>query len=83
MAHWLQAAADGRPLVLIGDKESVRDMCTSTTSSMLSSPSTADGALPPVLNGSGHGTSLAELADTVLEVVGDRALTIDARPARA
>ncbi|MGH9232307.1 MAG: NAD-dependent epimerase/dehydratase family protein [Acidimicrobiales bacterium] len=84
VAHWLQAAADGRPLVLIGDKESVRDyVYIDDIVDALVAIHRVDGALPPVLNvGSGHGTSLAELADTVLEVVGDRALTIDARPAR-
>jgi UDP-glucose 4-epimerase len=84
IAHWLQAAAVRRPLVLIGDKESVRDyVYIDDIVDALVAIHHADDAVPPILNvGSGRGTSLGELAHTVLDVVGDRSLTIDVRPAR-
>lgn len=84
VAHWLRAAADGRPLVLIGDKESTRDyVYIDDIVDALVAIHDAPGALPPILNvGSGRGTSLAELAQTVLDVVGDPGLTIETRPAR-
>jgi UDP-glucose 4-epimerase len=84
VAHWLQAAADGAPLVLIGDEQTVRDyVYIEDIVDALVAIHEADGELPPTLNvGSGHGTTLAELARTVVDVVGDRSLTIDVRPAR-
>jgi UDP-glucose 4-epimerase len=84
VAHWLQAAADSAPLVLIGDEQTVRDyVYIEDIVDALVAIHEADGELPLTLNvGSGEGTTLAELARTVVDVVGDRSLTIDVRPAR-
>jgi UDP-glucose 4-epimerase len=84
VAHWLSAAADGGPLVLIGDEDTVRDyVYIDDIVDALVAIHLADGELPPILNvGSGRGTTLGELAQTVLDVVGDHSLTLDVRPAR-
>ena len=85
VAHWLASAAGGGPLVLIGDKNTVRDFVyIDDIVDALVAVHRADGALPPVLNiGSGHGTTLGQLADTVLEVVDDPTVAVEVRPARS
>lgn len=73
VAHWLQSAARGEPLVLLGDGRTVRDFVyIDDLVDALVAVDQHVGDLPRVLNiGSGIPTSLAELAKTVLDVVGD------------
>ena len=83
VAHWLRAAARGDDLLVYGEPESTRDYVyvDDMVGALLALDRSA--AAPPVVNiGSGDPTSLKELADTVLEVVGDPALRWDREPAR-
>jgi UDP-glucose 4-epimerase len=85
IAHWLHAALDRRPLVLLGDPDTVRDYVhVDDLVEALSRLHAHRGDLPPVLNvGSGKRTSLGELADTVVSVVDDTPLAVETRPARS
>lgn len=85
VAYWLRAAASGGPLVLIGDKNTVRDFVyIGDIVDALVAIHNADGVLPAVLNvGSGHGTTLGELAQTILAVAGDPSVAVEVRPARS
>jgi UDP-glucose 4-epimerase len=83
VGHWLRAAARGEHLVVYGEPETTRDYVyvDDVTSALLAVH--AAESVPPLLNvGSGEPTSLKELADTVLDVVGDPALRWDQEPAR-
>jgi UDP-glucose 4-epimerase len=79
LAYWLQAAAQGTALPVVGDPENTRDyvyiddlaacMCL-VYQAIRDLPALVDGE-PLILNvGSGTGTSLAELAQIVQQVVG-------------
>jgi UDP-glucose 4-epimerase len=72
VSHWLRAAASGQPIRLFGDPETTRDyVYVDDVVDALLAVAATDGALPPVVNvGAGRPTSLAELADTVVEVCG-------------
>jgi len=85
VAHWMHAAANRQPLVLMGDKETVRDyVYIGDIVDALVDIHRTEGPLPPILNvGSGRGTTLGELAQTVLDVVDDPSVSIDARPPRS
>jgi UDP-glucose 4-epimerase len=83
VGYWLRAAARGDDLVVYGEPETTRDYVyvEDVAAALLAVHRAA--AVPPLLNiGSGDPTSLKELADTVLDVVGDPALRWDQRPAR-
>jgi UDP-glucose 4-epimerase len=84
VAHWLRAAARGEHLTVYGEPESTRDYVF--VDDMVRALLALDvhvGPVPPVVNvGSGDPTSLKELADTVLEVVGDPALRWEREDAR-
>lgn len=70
VAHWLDAAARGRPLVFYGDAASIRDYVhvTDVVDAMARVP--AAGPLPPVVNiGSGVPVSLGALLRAVQAVV--------------
>lgn len=83
IGHWLRAAAAGRNLTLYGDPATTRDyVYAADVATALLAVHAAAGP-PPVLNlGSGRPTSLRELAELLLAVVGDPALHLDPRPAR-
>ena len=83
VGYWLRAAARGDHLVVYGEPETTRDyVYVGDVASALLAAHGAD-SVPPVVNiGSGEPTSLKELADTVLDVVGDPALRWDQEPAR-
>lgn len=85
IAHWLSAASTGHSLVLLGAPETVRDyVYVGDIVDALITVHRSAGPLPPIVNvGSGHGTSLGELAEIVLGVVSDPTLTLEVRPARA
>jgi UDP-glucose 4-epimerase len=85
IAHWLHAASTGGPLVLLGSPETVRDyVYVGDIVDALVTVHRTPRPLPPIVNvGSGGGTSLDELANIVLDVVGDPALKLEVRPARA
>jgi UDP-glucose 4-epimerase len=84
ISHWLNAARDGRPLVLFGDRDTVRDyVYIDDLVDALVEVHIVAGDLPSILNvGSGQPTSLGEVAQTVVDVVGDNSLLIETRPAR-
>lgn len=69
VAHWVEAASQGRPITLFGDPHVVRDFVhveDVARAALLVTPGS-----PPVVNvGSGVATSLGELADLVDEVFG-------------
>jgi UDP-glucose 4-epimerase len=84
IAHWLNAARRGDPLVLLGERDTVRDFVhiDDLVDAMVRLDACAGGP-PPILNvGSGARTSLGDLAEIVLRVVDDPALTFEVRPAR-
>jgi UDP-glucose 4-epimerase len=85
VAHWLKAAANHESLVLMGDAGTVRDyIYIGDLVDALVAVHHADRDLPPILNvGSGRGTTLGELAQTVLDVVDDPSVGIEVRPARS
>jgi UDP-glucose 4-epimerase len=85
IAHWLHAASTRQPLVLLGAPETMRDyVYVGDIVDALVTVHRTPRPVPPIVNvGSGHGTSLDELANVVLDVVDDPALKVDARPARA
>lgn len=75
IAHWLAAAAVGSPIAVFGDPMTTRDyVYAGDIAAALVGVDTAvrEGRdLPPVVNiGSGQPTSLQELAELVLDVVG-------------
>lgn len=83
VGYWLRAAARGEHLVVYGEPATTRDYVyvDDVAGALLAVHAAA--APPPVLNvGSGEPTSLKELADTVLDVVGDPRLRWDREPAR-
>jgi UDP-glucose 4-epimerase len=84
ISHWLHAAQERRPLVLFGERRTVRDyVYIDDLVDALVKIHVVAGEMPPILNvGSGRPTSLGEVAQTVLDVVGDTTLPIDLRPAR-
>jgi UDP-glucose 4-epimerase len=84
VGYWLRAAARGEHLVVFGEPETTRDyVYVDDVAAALLAVHACPGEAPPVLNvGSGDPTSLKELADTVLQVVGDPALRWDLEPAR-
>jgi UDP-glucose 4-epimerase len=85
IAYWLQAALNRRPLILLGDPDTVRDYVhIDDLVDALYRLHAHGGDLPPTLNiGSGTRTTLGELADTVVSVVDDAPLAVEARPARS
>jgi UDP-glucose 4-epimerase len=85
IAHWLHAASTGQPLVLLGAPETARDyVYVGDIVDALIRVHRSARPVPPIVNvGSGHGTSLGELAEIVLGVVDDPTLTLEVRPARA
>lgn len=84
VAYWLEAAANREPLVLLGHEGTVRDFVyIDDIVDALVAVDKHGAELPPVVNvGSGRPTTLAELAGTVLEVVGDPQLEFRAEPPR-
>lgn len=81
IAHWLAAAAAGLPIEIFGDPATTRDYVY--TGDLVAALVAVDSAvrerraLPPVVNiGSGVPTSLQELAEIVLDVVGVPGLQI-------
>jgi UDP-glucose 4-epimerase len=84
VAYWLEAAAKGEPLVLLGHQNTVRDFVyIGDIVSALVAADQRRTELPPVINiGSGQPTTLAELARTVLAVVDDPELEFRAKPPR-
>ena len=72
IAYWLQAARNGEDLTVFGDPATSRDyVFVDDVARALALVHAADGPLPAVVNvGSGRATSLADLAETVLDVVG-------------
>ena len=85
IAHWLRAAQLGQPVRLFGDPATTRDyVFVDDIAQALVAVAGYRNDLPPVLNvGSGHPTTLAELAKTVLAVVADPALQLLVEPARS
>ena len=83
IAHWLHAAAEGRPMVLIGDAATARDFVfVDDVADALVRVHLADRP-PSVVNvGSGTPTSLGDLHDLVAAVVGRPAESVVATPAR-
>lgn len=82
IAHWLHAAAQGEPLVLLGDPETARDFVfvDDLADALVRIHRAAEA--PPVVNvGAGEPTSLGHLQKLVLDVVGESA-TFENRPAR-
>lgn len=78
VAHWLRAAFRGEDITVFGAPTTARDyVYVDDVAEALVAVHTRDHPLPPVLNiGSGQGTTLKELAETVLEVVGNPALEL-------
>lgn len=85
IAHWLHAVANGERPVILGAPETARDyVYIDDIVSALVAVHEHPGALPEVLNiGSGVATSLDDLAEIVLKVVGDPALSFEVRPPRS
>lgn len=85
IAHWLAAAAEGRALRLLGDPATTRDyVYVDDVTQALVRIHHHEGELPATLNvGSGVPTTLAALADVVLTVVEDPAVTLDIAPGRS
>lgn len=84
VAYWLEAASNREPLVLLGHEGTVRDFVyIDDIVDALVAVDQHSMELPPVINvGSGRPTTLAELAGTVLGVVGDPQLEFRAEPPR-
>lgn len=84
IAHWLNSAAYGGPLRILGAPTTTRDYVhVEDIVRALVAVHHHQGALPATLNvGSGLPTTLAELADIVLAVVDDPALTVQFRAGR-
>lgn len=83
IAHWLHAAAEGRPLVLIGDAGTARDFVYVDDVADALVRIHRSGDPPPVVNvGSGQPTSLGELRAVVARVVGRPAGDVVSTPAR-
>lgn len=83
IAHWLRAALVGDPLVLLGDRDTVRDYVyiDDLVDALVRLHTSA--AHPPVVNvGSGERTTLGDLAGIVLRVVDYPALEFEVRSAR-
>lgn len=83
VGHWLRALRDGRPVVVFGALDTARDYvyATDIADALLRVHRTAD--VPAVVNiGSGTPVTLGELVDVIHDVVPDRRLEIDHRPAR-
>ena len=78
VAHWLRAAALGEDIRVFGDPGTTRDyVYVADVAEALVAVAQCEGPLPPVLNvGAGRPTTLAQLADTVLEVVGARGVRV-------
>jgi UDP-glucose 4-epimerase len=72
VAHWLRAAALGQDIRVFGDPGTTRDyVYVDDVADALAAVAASERPLPPVINvGSGRPTTLAELADTVLDVAG-------------
>jgi len=85
IAYWLNAVLRGDPLILLGDRETVRDyIYIDDLADALVKIHESPAALPPILNlGSGRSTSLGELSEIVLAAVGDPKLRFEDRPARS
>lgn len=83
VAYWLQAAAAGRHLTVYGDPGTTRDyVYLADVLDALLAVHAAD-TVPAVVNiGSGRPTSLGELAELLLAVVGDPRRRLEQRPAR-
>lgn len=85
VAHWLRAARRGEPITIFGDPATTRDYVyiDDVVRALLAVQHVQD-PLPRVINvGSGIPTTLAELADTILETVADPRLRIEVMPARS
>jgi len=85
IAYWLSAVLEGEPLVLLGDRATARDyLYIEDLADALVAIHQHESGPPEILNlGSGKSTSLGELAQIVLDVVGDPALSFEDRPARS
>ncbi|MBO2462635.1 NAD-dependent epimerase/dehydratase family protein [Actinomadura violacea] len=84
VAHWLDAAANGRPLDLYGDADTVRDyLYIDDAVDALAGLGPATAELPAgVFNiATGAGTSLGRLLSAIRDVA-DRELTVRLRPGR-
>lgn len=84
IAHWLQAAASGDPLVIIGDPRTVRDyVYIDDVVDLLEILHTITRPLPDVVNvGSGEATSLEDLAKVVLDAISDPEVAFERTPPR-
>jgi UDP-glucose 4-epimerase len=84
IAHWLHAAAQGRPFVLHGDPASTRDyVYIDDTVDLLVRAHRAQRPPPEVINvGSGSPTTLARLAELIIEVTGSPAELLVRCPGR-
>ncbi|HEX9335083.1 MAG TPA: NAD-dependent epimerase/dehydratase family protein, partial [Pseudonocardiaceae bacterium] len=83
VAYWLDAAANGRPLVVYGDPEATRDYVyvDDVVTAMLRVHTA--GPLPGVLNiGSGVPVTLSALLRTIEKTVADRPLDVRFEPGR-
>lgn len=69
VGHWFHALAEGGPLRLFGDPETIRDyVYVDDVAAAFAAAHHAGRDLPPVLNvGSGQPTSLRELVDLILQ----------------
>ena len=84
VAHWLRSAADGGPVTIFGDPQTTRDYVyvADIADALLRVHLAVDP--PPVVNvGSGRPTTLAQLADVVLDVVGRDRTELRHLPARS
>jgi UDP-glucose 4-epimerase len=84
IAHWLDAVVAGRPLRLFGDPRSVRDyIYVDDVVDALIAVGWSDAA-PPTLNvGSGVPTSLGDLADHLVRVIGHESVNVEYEDARS
>ncbi|MDQ1709841.1 MAG: UDP-glucose 4-epimerase [Frankiaceae bacterium] len=85
IAYWLDAALNGRPLVLFGEPDTSRDFTyIDDLASALAHFAQAPLSTPrAVFNiGSGQATELGELASTIMAVVGEDHLALETLPAR-
>lgn len=83
VGYWLRAAAAGQHLTVYGDPGTTRDYVylADVMAALLAVHAAA--VPPPVVNvGSGRPTSLGELAELLLSVVGDPERRLELRPAR-
>jgi len=85
IAHWLAAAADGRALTMLGNPATTRDyVYVGDVAQALVAIHQHTGILPGTLNvGSGRPTTLAALADIIIAVVDDPAVTLEMAPGRS